>query len=88
MSVGCRHTLALKEARLAVAADSLLAEGRVLYGFELAGANWDLAAGLAEMNRGLALNPSSPDALFMVASFSYLSGNAARALVLATTFKE
>ena len=77
------HTLALKEARLAVAADSLLAEGRVLYGFELAGANWDLAAGLAEMNRGLALNPSSPDALFMVASFSYLSGNAARALALA-----
>src|ERR1019366_4527113 len=77
------HTLALKEARLAVAADSLLAEGRVLLGFEMAGANWDFAGGLAEMNRGLALNPRSPDALFMLATFLYLSGNSTRALALA-----
>ena len=77
------HVLALKEARLAVAADSLLADGHVLLGFELAAANWDFDAGLAEMNRGLALNPSSPDALFMVMGFSILSGNTARALALA-----
>jgi tetratricopeptide (TPR) repeat protein len=76
------HTLALKEARLAVAADSLLADGHVLLGFELAAANWDFESGLAEMNRGLALNPSSPDAMFMVMGFSLLSGNTARALAL------
>jgi TolB-like protein/tRNA A-37 threonylcarbamoyl transferase component Bud32 len=77
------HVLALKEARLAVAADSSLADGRVLLGFELAAANWDFATGLAEMNRGLALNPGSSDALFMVAGFSLLSGNTSRALALA-----
>ena len=76
------HVLALKEARLAVAADSLLADGRVVLGFELAAANWDFDGGLAEMNRGLALNPSSPDALFMVTGFSLLSGNTTRALAL------
>jgi serine/threonine-protein kinase len=77
------HTLALKQARLALAADSLLPEGRVLYGFELAAANWDFPHGMAEMNRGLALNPGSPDALFMVATFSFLSGNTKRAIGLA-----
>ena len=77
------HLLALKEARLAVAADSMLAEARVLLGFELAAANWDFEDGIAEMNRGLALNPGSPDALFMVAGFSILSGNESRALALA-----
>jgi TolB-like protein/tRNA A-37 threonylcarbamoyl transferase component Bud32 len=77
------HLKALKEARLAVAADSMLAEGHVLLGFELAAANWDFEGGLAEMNRGLALNPASPDALFMVAAFSFLSGNTSRALGLA-----
>ena len=77
------HVLALKEARLAVAADSLLAEAHVVLGFELAAANWDFQVGLAEMNRGLALNPSSPDAIFMVIGFSLLSGNTTRALALA-----
>jgi TolB-like protein/tetratricopeptide (TPR) repeat protein len=76
------HLLALKEARLAVAADSMLAEARVLLGFELAAANWDFEGGIAEMNRGLALNPASPDALLMVAGFSILSGNESRALAL------
>jgi serine/threonine protein kinase/tetratricopeptide (TPR) repeat protein len=76
------HLLALKEARLAVAADSMLAEAHVLLGFELAAANWDFEGGLVEMNRGLALNPGSPDALFMVAAFSFLSGNTSRALAL------
>ncbi|MGH7523588.1 MAG: hypothetical protein ACREK8_04715, partial [Gemmatimonadales bacterium] len=76
------HVLALKEARLAVAADSMLADGRVLLGFELAAANWDFDGGLAEMNRGLALNPASPDGMFMVIGFSILSGNTTRALAL------
>ena len=73
------HLLALKAARLAVAADSLLADGRVLLGFELAAANWDFEGGLAEMNRGLALNPKSPDALFMVTGFSLLREHRPRA---------
>jgi len=77
------HVKALKEARLAVAADSMLADGHVLLGFELAAANWDFDGGLVEMNRGLALNPVSPDALLMLAAFSFLSGNTTRALVLA-----
>ena len=77
------HTFALKEARLALASDSLLAEARVLYGFELAAADWDFERGLEEMNRGLALDPASPDALFMVATFSLLSGNGPRAERLA-----
>jgi len=76
------HTLALKEARLAVAADSLLAEGHVVLGFELAAANWDFDAGLAEMNRGLALSGRSTDALLMALGFSMLSGNTTRALAL------
>ncbi len=77
------HTLALQQARLALAADSLLPEARVIYGFELAAANWDFPRGIAEMNRGLAINPGSPDALFMVATFSFLSGNTKRAIGLA-----
>ena len=77
------HLKALKEARLAVAADSMLADGHVLLGFELAAANWDFEGGLAEMNKGLTLNPASTDALFMVTAFSFLSGNTTRALALA-----
>ena len=77
------HTLALKEARLAVKADSLLAEGRVLLGFELASANWDFPAALVEMNRAVAMNPKSPDVLFMLATFCYLSGDTRRAVALA-----
>lgn len=77
------HMLAMDAARRAVAADSLLAEARVLYGFELAAAEWNFAAGRAEMNRGLALNPKSTDALFMVSTFSYLSGETKRGIALA-----
>lgn len=77
------HTLALDAARKAVAADSLLAEGRVLYGYELAAANWDFAGGRAEMERGLNLNPSSPDGLLIVGLFSWLSGDTKRAIALA-----
>jgi TolB-like protein len=76
------HLKARKEARLAVGEDSTLAEARVILGFELAAANWDFERGLAEMNRGLALNPGSPDAMFMVMGFSLLSGNTTRALAL------
>ncbi len=77
------HMLGFEAARRAVAADSLLAEGRVLHGFEQAAAHWDFEGGRAEMDRGLALNPSSPDALFICATFSYLSGDTKRAIGLA-----
>ncbi len=76
------HMLALKAAQRAVAADSMLAEARVLYGFELAAANWDFDGGRAEMMRGLALNPNSQDALFMIGVFSYLSGDSATSLAV------
>jgi len=68
------HELAMAAAKRALAADSMLAEAHVLYGFELAAANWDLPAGDAEMRRGLALNPNAPDALFMYASFLGITG--------------
>ena len=50
------HTLSLAAAERAVEADSLLAEARVLRGYEIAAATWDFAAGRAEMERGLAMN--------------------------------
>ena len=77
------HSLALAAAERAVAADSLLAEARVIHGYEIGAATWDFAAGRAEMERGLALNPNSPDALFMYGLFSYLSGDSAKAFSLA-----
>jgi serine/threonine-protein kinase len=77
------HSLSLVAAERAVAADSLLAEARVLHGYEIAAATWDFAAGRAEMERGLALNPNSPDALFMYGLFSYLSGDSSKAFSLA-----
>jgi TolB-like protein/tRNA A-37 threonylcarbamoyl transferase component Bud32 len=77
------HMLALAAARRAVQCDSLLAEARVLYGFELAAANWDVDAGRAEMARGLALNPNSPDGLFMYAAFLWLTGENDKAVAVA-----
>lgn len=76
------HSLALAAAERAVAADSLLAEARVLHGYEVAAATWDFAAGRAEMEHGLALNPNSPDGLFMYGLFSYLTGDTAKAATL------
>ncbi len=69
------HLLAKDAALRAVRTDSLLAEGHVLLGFELAAANWDLEAGAAEMRRGIALDPNAPDALFMFATFLGLTGH-------------
>ena len=77
------HTLALNAARRAVELDSLLAEARVLYGFEIGAALWDFDAARAEMERGLALNPRSPDALFMMSSFALLTGDSQKAIDLA-----
>ena len=69
------HLLAGVAAERAVRSDSLLAEARVLNGFEIAASKWDFPAGIAEMKRGLALNPDSPDALFMYSGFTGISGN-------------
>lgn len=69
------HLLAKDAALRAVRADSLLAEGHVLLGFELAAANWDLEAGAAEMRRGISLDPNAPDALFMFGTFLGLTGH-------------
>ncbi len=77
------HMLAYQAAQRAVASDSLLAEARVLNGYEIAAATWDFQAGRAEMDRGLAMNPNSPDALFMYGLFSYLTGDDTKAISLA-----
>jgi hypothetical protein len=52
------HMLSLAAAERAVASDSLLAEARVLRGYEIGAATWDFTAGRAEMDRGLAMNPN------------------------------
>jgi TolB-like protein/tetratricopeptide (TPR) repeat protein len=77
------HTLSLAAAERAVESDSLLAEARVLRGYEIAAATWDFAAGRAEMERGLAMNPNSQDGLFMRGLFAYLTGENARAVTVA-----
>jgi serine/threonine-protein kinase len=77
------HMLSLAAAKRAVELDSLLADARVLLGYEIAAATWDFAAGRAEMERGLAMNPKSPDALFMYGLFLFLSGETAKAVELA-----
>ncbi len=82
------HTLALKAARRAVQIDSMLAEARVVYGFETAAANWDFERGRAEMERGLALNPRSADALLMLGTFEFLSGDTEGAVKLADRLSE
>ena len=77
------HMLALEAARRTVESDPMLAEGHVLLGYEMAAASWDFDGGRAEMDRGLALEPNSPDALFMVGVFSTLSGERIRSVELA-----
>lgn len=77
------HMLSLAAAKRAVQSDSLLAEARVLYGYEIAAATWDVAAGRAEMERGLAMNPNSPDALFIYSLHLFLTGDNAKAVALA-----
>jgi tetratricopeptide (TPR) repeat protein len=77
------HTLALSEARRAVALDSLLPEARTLLGYEIAAATWDFAKGKAEIDRGLALDPKNPDALFMAGLFAWMTGDHQHGLDLA-----
>ena len=69
------HELAKAAAERALRSDSTLAEAHVLYGFERGAADWNLPAAIAEMQRGLALDPNSPDGLFMYAGFLGLTGN-------------
>ena len=77
------HTLSLAAARKAVESDSLLAEAHALLGYELASANWDFPAGRAEMQRGLALNPNSPDVVFNCGLFAWITGDTSRSVALA-----
>ena len=81
------HTLALEAAKKAVEDDSLLPEARTIYGYEIAAANWDFPGGLAEMKRGLALNPNSTDALFIMGLYHWVSGNEAKAVEFAERLK-
>ena len=74
------HALAKAAAERALHADNLLAEAHVLYGYEVAATDWDFAAGRAEMERGLAMNPNSPDALFMYSLFLGITGDTPRAV--------
>jgi len=77
------HMLSLAAAQRAVAIDSLLAEARVLRGYEIAAATWDFDAGRAEMLRGLTMNPKSPDALFMYGLFLWISGDETESVAIA-----
>jgi TolB-like protein/Flp pilus assembly protein TadD len=77
------HMLALAAARRAVESDPTLAEGHLLLGYELAAGLWDFPGGRVEMDRALAIEPNSPDALFMIGIFSALSGDRIRSVALA-----
>ncbi|MEP6765044.1 MAG: protein kinase [Gemmatimonadaceae bacterium] len=77
------HLLALNAAKRAVEIDSLLPEAHVLYGYELAAANWDFEVGIAEMDHGLAMNPNSSDGLFMRGLFAWITGDQKHAVALA-----
>ena len=77
------HTLSLRAAQRAVAIDSLLPEARTLLGYEIAAATWDFAGGQREIDRGLALDPNNPDALFMAGLFAWMIGDHQRGLALA-----
>jgi tetratricopeptide (TPR) repeat protein len=55
----------------------------MLYGYEIAAAKWDVETGRAEMKRALALNPNSPDALFVYGMFHWVTGNHSAAIAVA-----
>jgi TolB-like protein/tRNA A-37 threonylcarbamoyl transferase component Bud32/lipoprotein NlpI len=74
------HLLAKQAAERALESDSMLAEAHVLYGFELAAADWDVEAGQAEMERGLALDPRAPDGLITYGTYLMLMGETDQAL--------
>ena len=74
------HLLSQEAAARAVASDSMLAEAHVLNGYEIGASLWDYDRALAEMRKGLALNPNSPDALFMYGTFLAISGETAEAI--------
>ncbi|HEV7572176.1 MAG TPA: protein kinase [Thermoanaerobaculia bacterium] len=77
------HMLALAAARRAVESDPTLAEGHLLLGYEMAAGLWDFPGGRVEMDRALAIEPNSPDALFMIGIFSALSGDRTRSVEIA-----
>jgi tetratricopeptide (TPR) repeat protein len=77
------HVLAKRAAERALQSDSLLAAARVILGFEMGAANWEVEKGVAEMRRGIAQNPNDPDALFMFAGFLSVSGDATEAIAAA-----
>ena len=76
------HLLAKAAAERALRSDSLLAEAHVLFGFEVAASEWDYPTAIAEMKRGLALDPNAPDGLFMYATFLGVSGKTSEAIDL------
>ncbi len=82
------HTLAKAAAERAIESDSMLAEAHVLYGFELGANDWNIPAAIAEMKRGVALDPHAPDALMMYGSFYMLIGRTDEALPVFDTLTE
>jgi len=77
------HLLAKAAADRSLQSDSMLAAARVIRGFEMGAADWEVEQGLAEMRRGIAQNPNDPDALFMFSGFLVLSGHTAEAIEVA-----
>jgi tetratricopeptide (TPR) repeat protein len=82
------HVLAKVAAERALRSDSMLAVARVIRGFEMGAANWEFERGLAEMRRGIALDPKDPDALFMFSAFLYSSGHTAEGSDVAQRLSE
>jgi TolB-like protein/tRNA A-37 threonylcarbamoyl transferase component Bud32 len=77
------HLLAKDAADRAIRSDSMLADAHVMLGFELGAAHWDIPAAMREMQRGLALDPNSPDALFMYGAFLGITGQTDSAVAVA-----
>ena len=77
------HVLAKRAAERALQSDSLLAAARVILGFEIGAANWEVEKGVAEMRWGMAQNPNDPDALFMFSGFLSVAGHSEEAFEVA-----
>jgi serine/threonine-protein kinase len=77
------HVLSKQAAERAIRADTNLAEARFIYGFELAAADWNYTAGMAEMERAMRMNPTSPDGLFQYVLFLEVNGQVDSAIAVA-----
>lgn len=74
------HLLAKRAAERGIESDSMLAEAHIMYGVSLGAADWNIPAARAEINRGLALAPRSPEGLLTAGNFLTIIGETDQAL--------